>query len=143
MRHLNTGRKFDRNASSRRAMFRNLTANLVLHERVETTIAKAKELRRVAEKLLTKAIRLGTVAYAPLENLSATDRARRVHIARLVSAFIGHFGTRTLPGGESQRVDLVEKVLRDLAKRFGESTHKGGYTRITRLGPRRGDGAEM
>jgi large subunit ribosomal protein L17 len=124
-------------------MFRNLTANLILHERVETTVAKAKELRRVAEKLLTKAIRLGNVAYGPSDGLSAADRARRVHIARLVAAFIGRFATRTLPGGTHERVDLVEKVLRDLAKRFGESTHKGGYTRITRLGPRRGDGAEM
>ena len=61
MRHKNAGRKFDRNTSSRRAMFRNLTANLVLNERIETTDAKAKELRRVAERLITKAIRLGEV----------------------------------------------------------------------------------
>ena len=44
MRHNNAGRKFDRNTSHRRAMFRNLTANLILHERIETTDAKAKEL---------------------------------------------------------------------------------------------------
>ena len=59
MRHQNAGRKFDRNSTSRRAMFRNLTANLVLNERIETTDAKAKELRRVAERLITKARRLG------------------------------------------------------------------------------------
>ena len=52
MRHGNSGRKFDRNSSHRRAMLRNLTANLVLHERIETTDAKAKELRRIAERLL-------------------------------------------------------------------------------------------
>jgi len=52
MRHQNAGRKFDRNTSSRKAMFRNLTANLVLNERIETTDAKAKELRRVAELCL-------------------------------------------------------------------------------------------
>ena len=55
MRHKNTGRKFDRNTSSRKAMFRNLAANLVLHERIETTDAKAKELRRVAEPMITLA----------------------------------------------------------------------------------------
>ena len=47
MRHLNAGRKFGRNSSHRRAMFRNLTANLIAHERIETTDEKAKELRRV------------------------------------------------------------------------------------------------
>ena len=65
MRHLKAGRKFDRNASSRRAMFRNLAANLITHERIETTDAKAKELRRVAERLITKATRLGKVGYTP------------------------------------------------------------------------------
>ena len=59
MRHLKAGRKFGRNTSHRRAMFRNLAANLVLHERIETTDAKAKELRRIAERLITKATRLG------------------------------------------------------------------------------------
>mgnify|MGYP000216634692 CR=1 FL=1 len=49
MRHQKTGRKFGRNSTHRRAMFRNLAANLVLHERVETTDAKAKELRRIVE----------------------------------------------------------------------------------------------
>ena len=54
MRHRKAGRQFGRNTSHRRAMFRALTANLVAHERIETTDAKAKELRRVAERLITK-----------------------------------------------------------------------------------------
>ena len=65
-------------------MLRNLTANLVLHERIETTDAKAKELRRVAERLITKAKRLGTVAYTPQDKLSAEDlhaQALRIRIA--------------------------------------------------------------
>ena len=49
MRHQNSGRKFDRDGSSRDAMFRNLAANLFTHERIETTVQKAKELRRVVE----------------------------------------------------------------------------------------------
>ena len=53
MRHQNLGRKFGRNTSHRRAMFRNLAGNLVLHERIETTEAKAKELRRIIERLIT------------------------------------------------------------------------------------------
>ena len=73
MRHRNSGRKFDRDTSHRRAMLRNLTANLVLHERIETTEAKAKEVRRVAERLITKARRLGAVAYTASDKLTAGE----------------------------------------------------------------------
>ena len=122
-------------------MFRNLTANLVLNERIETTDAKAKELRRVAERLLTKAIRLGEVAYTPQDKLSAGDKARRLHAQRLVAAYIPRFGVKTAKGGETTKVDLVEKVFLDLAKRF--HGRAGGYTRIIKVGPRRGDNAPI
>jgi len=141
MRHQNAGRKFDRNTSSRRAMFRNLTANLVLNERIETTDAKAKELRRVAERLITKAIRLGEVAYTPQEKLSDLQKGKRLAVKRIISAFLPRWGTRVEKGGETKKVDLVEKVLIDLAKRF--ATRPGGYTRIIKLGPRRGDNAPL
>jgi large subunit ribosomal protein L17 len=141
MRHKNAGRKFDRNTSSRRAMLRNLTANLVLHERIETTDAKAKELRRVAERLLSKAIRLGELAYTGNEELSKADQARRLHAKRLVRAYIPRFGVRIEKGGVAKKVDLVEKVFLDLAKRF--QGRPGGYTRIIKFGPRRGDNAPM
>jgi large subunit ribosomal protein L17 len=141
MRHGNSGRKFDRNSSHRRAMFRNLTANLVLHERIETTDAKAKELRRVAERLLTKAIRLGEVAFTPQDKLSDADKARRLHAVRLISAYIPRFVTKIEKGGEAKRVDIVEKIFLDLAKRF--QGRPGGYTRIVKFGPRRGDNAPV
>ncbi len=141
MRHGNAGRKFDRNTSSRRAMLRNLTANLVLHERIETTDAKAKELRRVAERLITKAKRLGTVAHTTQDKLNPVDKARRLHATRLIAAYIPRFGVRMEKGGVPKRVDLVEKVILDLAKRF--AARPGGYTRIIKFGPRRGDNAPM
>jgi len=142
MRHKNSGRKFDRNTSSRRAMFRNLTANLVLNERIETTDAKAKELRRVAERLITKARRLGEVSYTPQEKLSEKDKARRLAVKRLIGSFLPRFGTRTEVGGkETKKVDLVEKLMVDLAKRF--ATREGGYTRIVKIGQRRGDNAPL
>src|ERR1044071_5394731 len=140
MRHLNAGRKFGRNSSHRRAMFRNLAANLIAHERIETTDEKAKELRRVAERLITKAIRLGGVAYTKNEDLAPADRAKRLHAQRLVGAFLPRFGTRVVDG-ETKKIDLVEKVFLDLAKRF--QGRAGGYTRIVKLGPRRGDAAQM
>src|SRR3954452_5538850 len=141
MRHQNAGRKFDRNTSSRKAMFRNLTANLVLNERIETTEAKAKELRRVAERLITKAIRLGEVSYTPNEKLSDVDKGKRLATKRIISSFLPRWGTRVEKGGETKKVDLVEKVLIDLAKRF--AGRPGGYTRIIKLGQRRGDNAPL
>jgi len=141
MRHKNSGRKFDRNTSSRRAMLRNLTANLILHEGIETTDAKAKELRRVAERLITKARRLGPVAYTVQKDLPPIDRARRLAAARNIAAYIPRFGVRVETGGATTRVDLVEKVLLDLARRY--ESRAGGYTRIVKFGPRRGDNAPI
>jgi large subunit ribosomal protein L17 len=141
MRHQNAGRKFDRNSESRRAMFRNLAANLILHERIETTDAKAKELRRVAERLVTKARRLGEAAYTPYEKLSEKDKARRLAVKRLLAAYLPRWGVRTEKGGEQKKVDLVEKVLLELAKRYKD--RPGGYTRIVKFGPRRGDNAPV
>src|SRR5689334_4754512 len=131
MRHLNAGRKFGRNSSHRRAMFRNLAANLVLHERIETTDEKAKELRRVVERLVTKAVRLGAVAQTPNADLKPNDRAKRLHAQRVVGAFIPRFGTKIVDG-ESKKIDLVEKIFLDLGKRF--QGRPGGYTRIVKLG---------
>ena len=122
-------------------MFRNLAANLILNEKIETTDAKAKELRRVAERLITKAIRLGEAAYTPQDKLSEVDKGKRLATKRLLSAYLPRWGTRTEKGGETTKVDLVEKVLIDLAKRF--KARAGGYTRIIKLGPRRGDNAPL
>jgi large subunit ribosomal protein L17 len=121
-------------------MLRNLAANLILHERIETTDAKAKELRRVAERLITKARRLGTVAYTPQSELSAEDKAKRLAASRLIAAYVPRFGVR-VKGDDAQKVDLVEKILVDLAKRFAD--RPGGYTRIVKFGPRRGDNAPI
>ncbi len=140
MRHGKSGRQFGRNTSHRRAMLRALTANLVAHERIETTDAKAKELRRVAERLITKAIRLGDVAYTAHDKLSIADRARRQAAQQQVGTYLRRFQV-TQDGTESTKVDLIEKVFVDLAKRF--KTRPGGYTRIIKLGRRRGDNAPM
>lgn len=141
MRHGNAGRKFGRNTSHRRAMFRNLAANLVLHDRITTTDAKAKELRIVVERLVTKAKRVGAAAYTAQSELSDADKAKRLAAQRQVAAFLPRFGTKTEQGGAQKKVDLVEKVFVDLAKRFAE--RPGGYTRIVKLGVRRGDAAPL
>jgi large subunit ribosomal protein L17 len=137
MRHRKDGRQFSRNTPHRRAMFRNLAGNLITHERIVTTDAKAKELRRVAEKLITKAKRLGPTAHTPQTELSDEQKAKRLHVVRLLNSFLPKFGVDR----EGEKTDLAEKVLCQLSKRFAD--RPGGYTRIVKLGARRGDGANM
>ena len=110
MRHRVKGRKLGRSPAHRKALFRNQLASLVKEERIKTTLHKAKELRPIAEKVVTKAKR------------------DTLHARRQVN--------RWLP-----ERDLVKKVFDDIAPRFQE--RPGGYTRIIKLGPRLGDGAEM
>ena len=110
MRHAVHGRKLGRTSAHRRAMFRNQLASLVEHERIITTLEKAKELRPIFEKTITQGKR-GT--------LHARRRVRR-----------------WIPNRQ-----LVQRLFDDIAPRFED--RQGGYTRITKLGPRKGDGAEM
>ena len=110
MRHRVKGRKLGRSPAHRRALFRNQLASLVKEERIETTLHKAKELRPIAEKVVTQ------------------GKRDTLHARRQVN--------RWLP-----ERDLVKKVFDEIAPRFQE--RPGGYTRIIKLGPRRGDGAEM
>ena len=150
MRHLKAGRKFGRNTSHRRAMFRNLAANLVLHERIETTDAKAKELRRIAERLITKATRLGDDLNKDTTGLGDTDKqslmARRVHAQRLVGRFLPRFVAKQGADGEIVEVDLIYKLFHEIAPRYMERVKAGkggGYTRIVKKGQRRGDNAPI
>jgi large subunit ribosomal protein L17 len=110
MRHGMVNRKLGRTSSHRNAMFRNQLASLVEHERIVTTLPKAKELRPLIEKLIT---------------LGKNDS---VHARRQAA--------RTLPDDA-----LVAKLFDTIGPRF--STRPGGYTRIVKLGSRRGDAAEM
>ena len=109
MRHRSGYKKLGRTSSHRRAMIRNQLASLIEHERIETTLAKAKAVRPVAEKLITQ------------------GRKEGVHPRRLVRRWI------------SER-RLVKRLFDEVAPRFVD--RPGGYLRIVKLGPRRGDGAE-
>lgn len=110
MRHRDKTKIFSRSASAREAMFRDVVTSVVVYEKVETTLAKAKAIRPIVERLITKAKR---------GDLSA----RRQLIA---------FFTTTQP---------VAKLMDVLGPRFKD--RQGGYTRITKLGTRQGDAAEM
>ena len=108
--HRVSGRNLSRKKDQRRALLRGLTSELVQHERITTTLAKAKETRIVAEKLITHG-KKGTLHH------------RRLALSQVPNK------------------KVVKKVFDDLSQRY--ATRPGGYTRITKLGPRQGDGAQM
>jgi len=137
MRHRNKGRQLGRNSSHRRAMFRNMAAALILHEKIDTTHAKAKELRSIVEKLITKASRAGDSVGKPLDSLSTEDRARQVHLRRIVKRFL----PTEYDDGQGEFVNIMQKLFFDLGPRFKD--RPGGYTRVTQIGTRRGDAAPL
>lgn len=119
MRHQIAGKKLNRDFDHRKALRRNLICSLVLNEKIKTTEAKAQAIRSEVEKLITKAKRA----------LAHPVESRAVHARRLVYASLGNNREATL------------KIFDVLAPRFED--RPGGYTRRYRLGPRKGDGAEM
>jgi len=150
MRHRKSGRKFNRNSSHRRAMFRNMAANLMLHEKIETTEAKAKELRRIAERLITRAARLGDDLTADVSSLGDEEKtrvlARRIHAQRTVAQFLPKMGTKTNSDGSVEEVDLIYKLFHEIAPRYlarVKANKGGGYTRIVKMLARKGDNAPM
>ena len=137
MRHRKKGRKLGRNSSHRRAMFRNMAASLLVHEKIETSHAKAMELRGIVERIITKAARAGDAVGKPLSELNAEERAKQVHLRRN----IGKFLPRYYDDGQGETVDIINKLFTVYAPRFKE--RPGGYTRVTKLGPRRGDASPV
>jgi large subunit ribosomal protein L17 len=123
MRHLNKGRKFGRTSSHRNAMFRNMAAALFVHEKIETSHAKAAKN--------------GDVVGKPLSELNAEDRARQVHLRRQICKFLPKY----YDDGKGELVDLMHKLFFVFGPRFKE--RPGGYTRVTKLGPRRGDASPI
>ena len=120
MRHRVAGKKLNRTAGQRRALRRNLVTELIRHERIRTTRAKAEAIRGQAEKLITLAKR-GLAAAE--EEPSRGVAARRLAAARLNDP------------------EVVRKLFNDVAPRF--AARPGGYTRMLKLGTRKGDAAEM
>ena len=128
MRHRKSGRKFSRTSSHRKAMFRNMTASLIKHELIKTTLPKAKELRGFIEPLITLAKR--EVELRKNEStMEAVDFKAQV-VALRRQAF------NTL-----RNKMAVKKLFEEVAPRF--ETRPGGYTRVLKCGYRFGDKAPM
>ena len=110
MRHKRSGFKLKRDAGSRNSLLKNLVTSVIEHERIVTTVPKAKAARPIVEKMITLAKR------------------DTLHTRRQAAAFL-------------QTPDAVKKLFDKLGTRFGQ--RNGGYTRVVRLGWRKGDGAEQ
>ena len=110
MRHRNANRKLSRNTSHRRALLRNLVTDFLDHERLMTTLPKAKEVRPLAEKIIT---------------LGKQDN---LHARRQLQSYL-------------LRDAVAKKVFNTIAPRFAD--RNGGYSRIIKLGNRKGDGADL
>ena len=110
MKHGVSGYKLKRDGGARNSLLKNLVTSVIEHERVITTVPKAKAVQPLVEKMITLAKR------------------DTLHTRRQAAAFL-------------ETPAAVQKLFDKLGTRFGQRS--GGYTRITRLGPRKGDGAEQ
>jgi len=117
-------RKLGRTSSQRKAMLRDLATDLIVHERIQTTEARAKELRSIVEKMIT----LG--------------KRGDWHARRQVAEYIRReLVVVTNEEGEDKEIFAIQKLFDNVAPRYTE--RQGGYTRIMKMGPRRGDGAPV
>jgi large subunit ribosomal protein L17 len=114
MQHLKNGRKFKRDRKQRKAFFKNILGSLILHEKIKTTEAKAKEVKILIDKIINKA-KLAKV------------EAKKVNVIREL--------------GKKVPETAVRKLIGDFIDRF--SKRKSGYARVTKLAPRKSDSAKM
>ena len=119
MRHQVKGYRLNRSMGHRTSMRKTMIKQLFEHEKIETTLAKAKSIQPDAEKLITLA-----------RNAQKGDDILKMNARRQVAASLGNNSN-----------EIVIKLFDDIAPRF--TTRKGGYTRLLKLGPRLGDNAEM
>lgn len=139
MRHRKAYRKFSLPSDQRKALLRGLTRSMLLNDQILTTETRAKEIRPIIEKLITMARKGGVDAPVPV----------RLHTRRMVRRYvdsnIDEF-VRTNNGGKPGKIArnpyyVVPRLFEVIAPRFMD--RNGGYTRITKVGFRRGDGAPM
>ncbi len=133
MRHRVHGRRLNRDAAHRKALRKNMIADLICHEKIVTTEAKARTIRPAAEKMITLAKR-GLVN-------GKENPVMEVHARRLAASRLPRFRVVRDDDGAREQVDVVKKLFNDVAPRYAE--RPGGYTRMIKIGKRPGDNADM
>ena len=128
MRHKRAGLHLSRTAAHRKALFSNMVAALLTYERIRTTEVKAKEIRRLAERAITWARRLGAILTKKPDKRTGEERARVVHAMRMALRMV-------------RDRDTVLKLFEEIGPRF--LARHGGYTRLIKVAQRPGDAAPM
>ncbi len=132
MRHRVHGRRLNRDSAHRKALRKNMVAELLCHEQIVTTEAKARTIRPLAEKMITLAKR-------GLEKGKA-DPESEVHARRMAASRLPRF--RTIDGEDGvEEIDVIKHLFNEIAPRFAD--RPGGYTRMVKIGKRAGDNANM
>ena len=127
MRHRNSGRKLGRNSSHRAALFNNLVTSLLTYGRIETTEAKAKDLRGFADATITWGVSVHELI-AKGDKVTPAEKAKIVHARRMARQTVK---TR----------DALDRLFSEIGPHF--ASRKGGYTRILKTRVRKGDAAPM
>ena len=158
-----TERKLGRPADQRKALLRNQVTQLIWNGKIVTTLDRAKEVRSIAEKLITLAMRECdntvevTKTYKNDKGQEVTetfvnDAPSKLHARRIMMSYL--YEIPDVKRKDEDKADwkertkdvkypVVEKLFREYGPKFEEKKCAGGYTRIYKLGPRRGDAAEM
>lgn len=166
-------RKLGRATDQRIAILKNLVTSLIKNGRIETTEARAKEVKNIAEKIIGLAIKevdnftskSVKVSKAKLDSkgmkitktataksgkkfevvereekteMVTVDNASRLHARRQAIAWL-----YKIKDADGKTINLTDKLFDEIARKYKNSKHIGGYTKIYKLGPRRGDAAEM
>lgn len=159
-------RKLGKPTDQRKAMLRNLTTALIWNGKIITTETRAKEVRPIAEKLITLAVNeyknTETVTKQSrndkmqiIEREVENDKPSKLHARRQIMSFL--YNVPELKERDESKAEykertgdvqnpVVEKLFREIAPKYdkrSEEVGRGGYTRLMKLGPRRGDAAEM
>ena len=146
-------RKLGRTSSQRKALLRNQVTNLLYHGKIKTTEAKAKEIRSIAEKLITTAIRekdnfeevkvTSKKGKETVEKTIKKDSPSRLNARRKILSAL-YPVVETPADGKKKKantnvVNMANKLFEEIAPKYAD--RRGGYTRIIKVGNRRGDGA--
>jgi large subunit ribosomal protein L17 len=166
-------RKLGRATDQRKAILKNLVTSLIQNGRIETTEARAKEVKNIAEKVIALAIKevdnftsksvkvskakvdstgkkiTKTVTSKSGKKYEVIDREEKTEMVTVDNASRLHARRQAInwiykiKDADGKTINLTDKLFDEIARKYKNSNHVGGYTKIYKLGPRRGDAAEM
>ena len=152
-------RKLGRTASQRKALLRNQVTNLLYHGKIQTTEAKAKEIRRIAEKLTAKVAKKDSdgkrvknvvdgkkvTVFDEVEKTIKKDQPSRLNARRKMLSYFYPVVEAPVNGrkkkANTKNIDMANHMFEEVAPKYAD--RNGGYTRMIKIGARRGDGAEV